>query len=210
MLFPRRRFLTLSLAGLAAPALSRPVWAACQRSDLDKGIAFRRQDGSKGLARREGDGTVVIDYVTNRGEWVDRRRVTHGVFEVGRIVQESEVPIVGASAPDYRWTYSPKPIWPEDGATWAGRVREVVEVTISDEKGTVERERRSWKAEYRCLDPRDVALSDCSYAALTVEAEFSGNGTSRSQRWVYFPQLGLGIETRRDGETNGLVAMGPV
>lgn len=207
---PRRRFMTLSLAGLAAPVLIRPAWAACQRADLDKGIAFRRKDGSKGLARREGDGTVVIDYVTNRGEWVDRRRVTHGVFEIGRIVQESELPVVGASAPYYRWTYSPKPIWPEDGASWSGRVKEVVEVTISDENGTVERQRQSWTAEYRCLEPRDVTLSGCSYMALTVEAEFSGKGASRSQRWVYFPELGLGIETRRDGVTNGLVALGPV
>jgi hypothetical protein len=101
---PRRHVLALSLAALAAPALIRPARAACRPADLDKGIAFRRQDGSRELARREGDGTVVIDYVTNRGAWVDRRRVTHGVFEIGRIVEESEEPVVGASAPDYRWT----------------------------------------------------------------------------------------------------------
>lgn len=209
MLFPRRRLMTLSLATLAAPALIGPAHAACQRADLDKGITFRRKDGSRGLARREGDGSVVIDYVTNRGEWLDRRRVTHGVFEIARIVQESELPVVGASAPDYRWTFSPKPIWPEDGATWSGKVKEVVEVTISDENGTVERERRNWTASFRCFEPRDVELSGCSYRALTVEAAFTGKGGSRSQRWVYFPELGLGIETRRDGVSNGLTAMGP-
>lgn len=210
MPFPRRHFLTLSLSALAAPALVRPVRAACQRADLDKGIAFRRQDGSKGLARSEGDGTVVIDYVTNRGYWLDRRRVTHGVFEIGRIVEESEEPVVGASAPEYTWTYGRKPIWPEDGATWSGRVKEVVEVTISDENATVQRERQSWTASYRCREPRDVTLSGCSYQALTVEAEFTGKGGSRSQRWVYFPELGLGLETRRNGVSNGLVALGPV
>jgi hypothetical protein len=209
MILTRRSALSLTLTTLAAPALIRPAWAACQRADLDKGIVFRRKDGSRGLARREGDGTVVIDYVTNRGEWLDRRRVSHGVFETQRVVQESELPVVGASAPEYRWTFSTKPIWPEDGATWSGKVKEVIEVTISDENGTVERERRNWTANYRCFEPRDVELSGCSYIALTVEAEFTGKGGSHSQRWVYFPELGLGIETRRDGVSNGLTAMGP-
>jgi hypothetical protein len=102
--------------------------------DLAKGITFKRQDGSRGLARREGDGTVVIDYVTNRGSWTDRRRVKERDLRGSRVVEESEEPVVGASAPDYKWTYSPKIILPEDGATWAGRVKEVVEVTISDER----------------------------------------------------------------------------
>ncbi|MCU0828276.1 MAG: hypothetical protein MUE52_12930 [Tabrizicola sp.] len=44
---------------------------------------------------------------------------------------------------------------------------------------------------------------------LTVEAEFSGKDRVRSERWVYFPDLGLGIETRRDGVSNGLMALGP-
>ncbi len=135
--------------------------------------------------------------------------MTHGVFRIARIVKESELPIVGAPAPDYRWTFSPKPIWPEEGPTWSGKVKEVVEVTISDEKGTVERERRNWTASFRCFEPRDVELSGCSYMALTVEAEFSGKGGSRSQRRVYFYQIGLGIDTRRDGVSNGLTAMGP-
>jgi hypothetical protein len=214
MFLTRRHALSLSLAALASPALILPAQAACQRADLDKGVVFRRKDGSKGLARREGDGTVVIDYVTNRGAWIDRRRVTHGVFEVSRIVEESEEPVVGASAPEYRWTYSPKPIWPEDGATWAGGIREVVETTISDENATVQRQRRRWDAVYKCFDPREVTLSGCSYQALSVEAEFRGSSGAESLRWVYFPELGLGLETHRnaisDAPPNGLVALGPV
>jgi hypothetical protein len=73
----------------------------------------------------------------------------------------------------------------------------------------VERERRSWTASFRFFEPRDVELSGCSYMALTVEAEFSGKGGSRSQRRVCFYQIGLGIDTRRDGVSNGLTAMGP-
>ena len=209
MTLNRRSALTLGLAALAAPALMRPALAACAFPDLSKGISFKRQDGSRGLARREGDGTVVIDYVTNRGSWLDRRRVRNGIFEAARVVEESEEPVVGASAPDYKWTYSPKIILPEDGATWAGRVKEVVEVTISDEASTVERTRAKWKAQYRCFDPREVKLSGCFLMALSVEASFTGKGGSRSQRWVYFPQLGLGLETVRNGKENGITALTP-
>jgi hypothetical protein len=199
---------------VAAPALlllPRAAWAAsaCKPVDLAKGIAFRRQNGTTGLARREADGRVAIDYVTNRGAWTDQRRVKNGVFEVERTVEESEEPMVGASAPTYSWSHSPKIITPEDGATWVGTVREEVEVTISDEAATVERSRAKWKAEYRCFDLREVKLSGCFFQALSVEASFTGKGGSRSQRWVYFPQLGLGLETVRDGKENGIIALTP-
>jgi hypothetical protein len=208
MLFPRRRLLTFSLAALAAPALIRPALAACKPVDLGSGIGFARKDGSKGVARREGD-VVRIDYVTNRGAWTDIRRAKNGVFEVNRTVEESEEPMVGASAPTYSWSYSPKVITPADGATWSGRVKETVEVTISDENATVERRRTMWQAIYRCFEPRQVTLSGCTYQALTVEAVFSGDNGGYSQRWVYFPEIGLGLETRRDGVSNGLTALVP-
>ncbi|MCU0828277.1 MAG: hypothetical protein MUE52_12935 [Tabrizicola sp.] len=67
MILTRRLALTLQLATLAAPALVRPAWAACQRADLDQGIVFRREDGTKGLARRETDTAVLIDYATDLG-----------------------------------------------------------------------------------------------------------------------------------------------
>lgn len=209
MTLTRRSTLTLALAALAAPALIRPARAECLWPDLAKGIVFQRKDGSRGLARREGDGSVVIDYVVNRGEWLDRRRVRNGVFEVARLVQESEEPVVGASAPDYAWTFSPKIIQPADGAVWTGKVKEVVEVTISDANATVDRRRRTWKASYRFSEPREVTLSGCSLQALTAEAEWTGDGTTITQRWAYFPQLGLGIETRRNGTSNAITALKP-
>ena len=209
MLLPRRTVLSLSLAALATPVLLRPALAACQGADLAKGISFKRKDGTRGLARREGDGTVVIDYVTNRGYRVDQRKVQNGVFEIARIVQDEEEMVVGSSAPDYAWSYSPRTITPEDGATWKGRVKETREVTLSDENSTVNRSRDKWTASFRCFEPREVSLSGCDYQALTVEAEFTNDTGSRSQRWVYFPHLGLGLETRRDAVTNGLTALGP-
>lgn len=209
MMLARRFVVAAGLAALAAPVLIRPAWAACARPDLAKGIVFKRQDGSRRLARREGDGVVVIDYVTNRGDWLDRRRVKNGVFEVARDVQESEEPVVGASAPSYAWTYSPAMIAPQDGASWQGRVKEVVEVTISDLEGTVQRERRRWQASYRVFEPREGSLSGCRWQALTVEAVWTGGSGTIRQRWVYFPELGLGLETRRNGRANGITALTP-
>jgi hypothetical protein len=204
----RRACLSLALSVLATPALIRPALAACRPVDLATGIAFVRKDGSKGVARREGE-AVVIDYVTNRGAWTDYRRVKNGVFEISRTVEENEEPMVGTSAPSFSWTYSPKIITPEDGATWSGKVKQLVEVTISDEAATVERARTRWNAIYRCFEPREVTLSGCRYSALTVEAVFSGERGSYAQRWVYFPDIGLGLETRRDAVSNGLVSMQP-
>ncbi|MEZ5796486.1 MAG: hypothetical protein R3D63_02710 [Paracoccaceae bacterium] len=207
MVLTRRAVLSLPLAALAVPAPGGRAWAGCAALDLARGVAFRRQDGSRGLARREGDGTVFIDYVTNRGAWIDRRRVRNGVFEVSRVVEESEEPMVGASAPDFAWSHGKALIEPAEGAAWKGTVREVISVTLSDEKATVRRQRNSWTASYLCSDLREVTLSGCAHRALTVEASFAGKAGKRSQRWVYFPDLGLGLETRRDGKANGLVAL---
>lgn len=200
----RRSLLAAASVALASPLLIRPARAACDFPKLSKGIVFKRQDGSRGLARREGDGTVVIDYVTNRGEWLDRRRVKNGVFEISRVVEESEEPIVGNSAPEYTWTYGRKLATPEDGMTWEGTVKELVEVTISDEHATVDRRRTRWKASYKCIEPREVNLSGCTFDALTVEAVWTGDNGKISQRWVYLPELGLGLETRRNGKANGI------
>jgi hypothetical protein len=54
-----------------------------------------------------------------------------------------------------------------------------------------------------------VKLSGCSYRALSAEAVWQGEGGTISQRWVYFPELGLGLETKRNGRANGIVKMGP-
>lgn len=204
----RRSLIIGALLPLALPALIRPAAAACAPLDIDRGIAFRRQDGSRGLARREGD-EIRIDYVTNRGAWTDIRRVKNGVFETSRTVEENEEPVVGASAPTYGWSYSPRILTPEDGASWTGKVKELVEVTISDEAGTVQRQKRRWTANYRCFEPREVTLSGCVHPVLSVEATFVGEAGSRSQRWVYFPRLGLGLETVRDGKANGITALTP-
>lgn len=106
----------------------------------------------------------------------------NGVFEVSRTVEESEYEMVGASAPTFSWTHSPKPVTLTDGVTWMSKVRHLVEVTFSDETGTVERGKRRWEATYTCFEPREVTLSGCTLAALTVEAVFKDGPDTLRQR----------------------------
>lgn len=211
MLMSRRCVLSLSIAALATPALIRPGFAGSCTSyaSLERGIVFKRKDGTRGLARRESDGSVVIDYVNNQGDRTDRRTVVKGVFETRRIYSDSEFPVVGSAPPEFTWKYSPKPVEPEAGGSWSGKVNE-----LRDDVGygaymkeIHSRSRTTWKATYSFLQLGDANFSGCHYMTLPVEAVFTGEQGTRTQRWIYFPQLGFGIETKRDGVSNGLIDM---
>jgi hypothetical protein len=211
MLISRRAVLSLSLAALAAPALIRPGFAESCTSfaELERGIVFKRKDGSQGLARRESDGTVVIDYVNNQGDRTDRRKVVQGVFETWRKYADSEYPVVGSAPPEFSWKFSPKPVVPEAGRSWSGKVSEVRHDVGYGAymKEIHSRVRTTWKARYSFLETGDAIFSGCHYMTLPVEAVFTGEQGTRTQRWIYFPQLGFGIETKRDGVANGITAM---
>jgi hypothetical protein len=129
---------------------------------------------------------------------------------VSRIVELSDEPVVGASAPTFSWSYCPKPVVLKAGDSWSGTVKETVEVTLSDENSTVERSKTRWNATYRALDPKVETFSGCDYDTMPIEAEVAGERGTVSLRWVYVTRLGFGLETRRDGKANGLVAMAPV
>ena len=211
MLITRRRLLCLGLGAL--PLLAAPAVAggACQPVDPAKGISFKRQDGMRGLVRREGDGTMVIDYVTNKGDWLDRRRSKMGIYELGRELNESEYPVLGSAPPEWVWTFPGKLPEPEAGKSWSGKVREtLIQISYGEEMKPYRSETKSrWQAKYRFLERKEVKISGCSYLILPVEAEFVGGAAKRSQRWVYFEREGFGIETRANGKDNGIVAMTP-
>jgi hypothetical protein len=209
MLITRRSVVTIALTALATPALFRPALADTTYPDLNKGISFKRQDGSRGLARRESDGTVVIDYVTNRGSWIDKRHVVDGVFETYRELNDNEGDLVGSSPPEWFWKYSPKTLEPRAGGIWVGKVAEITDsITYGEEmKAYHNRRKTKWTAEYSFLESKDAKISGITYATVAVEANFSGESGTHSQRWIYFPKLYLGIETKRDGVANGITAL---
>lgn len=210
MILTRRSLLVLGAAALATPALIRPADAKqCRFPDINRGVLFKREDGTRGLARRQLDGSVVIDYVTNKGDRVDRRRVEHGVFETWRLLSDSEQPVVGSAPPEWAWSYSRKAVPPEPGKGWSGRVKEVrTDIGYGDYmKEIVTKSRSTWDAKFRFLEGKEVRLSGCVFSMIPVEATFTGKQGRHRRRWVYFPQLDLGVETRRDGVSNGVVAL---
>jgi hypothetical protein len=203
--------LVLSLAVLA-PAL---VEARCvEAGDLRAGITFKRQDGRLGLVRSGKDrGVVVVDYDSASGVSRDMRRSLWGVYETRTTLQGKGGETV------ISWKFEPRPQEPQAGGGWAGTVREgrrgAGEALQLPGFGALEKEEfdavrkgaRVLRVSYSFLPERVVKLSGCRYRVVPVEAVFAGAGQGFSRRWVYFADLGFGLETRRDGDANGIVAL---
>ncbi len=171
-------------------------------------MVFKRQDGSHGRLQSVGD-KIVIGYVTGRDPWEDERTTLVGVYEQARDLNENEGDLVGSSPPSWEWKFSPKVTVPQAGDGWAGTVKDVVQnVTYGAAmKANVPRFKTSYKANLAFLPETTAKLSGCTYRMIPGEAVFTGPDKSRSQRFVFFPDLGFGLETKRDGAANGLVAM---
>lgn len=200
--------LTLAVCLATVPAVA---CAECLTADSAvKGVVFKRQDGFNGRLQAEGD-KIVIDYVIGRGSWEDERITTLGVYELRRYLNENESDLVGSSPPMWNWKFSPKPTVPQPGLGWAGKVKQVIKViTYGDEmKEFVSEQKTTYKTSYTFQAETTAKLSGCTYRMIPVEAVFTGPSDTRSQRWVFFPDLGFGLETKRDGAANGLVAMKP-
>lgn len=200
--------LTLAFCLVALPTFAN---SECLTADsAAKGVVFKRQDGSNGRLQADG-GKIVIDYVTGRESWEDERTTLFGVYELSRYLNENEGDLVGSSPPIWTWKFSPKVTVPKAGGGWAGTVKEVVKVvTYGDEmKEFVSEQKTKYKSAFAFQAETNVKLSGCSYRMIPVEAVFTGPDDSHSQRWVFFPDLGFGIETKRDGVANGLVMMKP-
>jgi hypothetical protein len=203
--------LVLSLAVLS-PAMAE---ARCvEAGDLRAGITFKRQDGRLGLVRSGKDrGVVVVDYDSASGVSRDMRRSLWGVYETRTTLQGKGGETV------ISWKFEPRPQEPQAGGGWAGTVREGRRgagegsqlpgfgALEKDEIEAVRKGARILRVSYSFLPERVVKLSGCKYRVVPVEAVFAGAGQGFSRRWVYFTDLGFGLETRRDGEANGIVAL---
>jgi hypothetical protein len=203
--------LVLSLAVLA-PAMAE---ARCvEAGDLRAGITFKRQDGRLGLVRSGKDrGVVVVEYDSASGVSRDMRRSLWGVYETRTTLQGKGGETV------ISWKFEPRPQEPQAGGGWAGTVREGRRgagealqlpgfgALEKDELEAVRKGARVLRVSYSFLPERVVKLSGCRYRVVPVEAVFAGAGQGFSRRWVYFTDLGFGLETRRDGDANGIVAL---
>jgi hypothetical protein len=211
----RPLLLLLCLAAPAAPAL-----AAClDANSIDAGVTFRRADGRSGTAIRQGK-AIRIDYAAGDRQWVDTRVARLGIFdqsgEVFRAPLAEGEAMVGGGVVSYVWKHGATPPEPAPGTDWTTTLRETTQEEVGLEAGP-EKTRRTYQVSYSFLEARQVTLSGCSYATLSVEATYAAPDIRFVRRWVYFPELGFALETRstdprgytRGGRKIGLTALGP-
>ncbi len=192
-----------------AALLTTPAAADCLTADsLKTGITFTRADHSVGHIQTEGRGAVV-NYVTNHNGWYDKRTVTAGVFETDFTASLTEEVMVGSTVPEFKWSFRPKPAQLTAGQSWTGTIRQVESSTSFGAQMVEHPSKQSsdMTATYTALAETEAKLSGCTYRIMPVEATFAAQDGPHTRRWIVFPDLGFGLETKRDGVGNGLIAL---
>ena len=186
------RLFALLLLTLPNLAQARCVTA----DDLATGIAFKRQDGRSGLALAKGK-TVDINYNANpTTAWRDKRVTDRGIYELTRGSYPSDEEIVGAGPGGYfEYRLSGKPPVPKAGSSWKTTVTTKTTSDAGTEAGP-QVQRGKMTATYSFQAVTEATLSGCTYRIQPVEATFLAENTHTTKRWIYFPDLGFGLETR--------------
>lgn len=192
------RFAFHFAAMIACLSTALPAAAACVTADtLATGVAFTRADGMGGLAVRDGaDVLIEYRYTAPKGNR-DERAGRFGIYETNTI---SEGKRRNGTALELRGRHetvtrlSPAGKEPVPGQTFKMRWREITKACIGSE---CEQIWRSWgTVTYRFLTSQTVRISGCAYEVIPVEATFFGTVPLYTTRWLYFPELGFGLETR--------------
>ena len=195
-------------------AIALPAHADCVTPDsLAKGVTFKREDGRSGVIRAAGK-MFEIDYASNsKGPWRDQRLSRLGIYDSEWHSNPTEAYIVGGGpGGDFSYKFSGKPPLPKADTTWATTVSERKSLEAGLQSGPVIT-RSSYKVTYSFLPTKAAKLSGCSYTIQPIEAHFTNKDTDLTRRFIYFPDLGFGLETRvidRKGDTSrelGLTAL---
>lgn len=190
---------------LTAPAAAT---ACVTAADLATGVLFTREDGRSGLAITKGRDIRVV-YSAMNDDWTDTRLARMGVYDLWANFHFDPLSTVGGGYPHYDWTYARRLPTPTPGKSFKTRVTQQRSEDIGTEF-TPPPVTTKYEATYTFLDAKQATLSGCSYTIVPVEAAYS-DGTT--QRFLYFPDLGFGLETRTrgleraDGERRGLIEL---
>ena len=182
--------------------------AECVTADsLAKGVSFKRADGRAGrvVAR---DGGTYVDYAAGKGLWTDERQTLLGIYETNTTSFFSDEELIGSGDTRQTWKFRGKPPVPKAGESWKTRISADAVTDNSSEQGYQEWSGK-FDAVYSFLPEMEAKLSGCTYRAIPVEATFLGEDGGFTRRWLYFANLGFGLETKRDGTGNGLTALKP-
>jgi hypothetical protein len=196
----------------ATPALADCV----TKADLAVGVAFKRQDGRKGEIVATGKGFAIKYAADSKTAWQDDRDSLMGIYDTTWAwTPTDEYYVGGGPGGYYSFKYSGKPPVPEAGEAW----KTTVNVSETQDNGTEngpETFHYKLKVTYSFQDTKEARLSGCTYTVQPVEATFTGKNTHLTRRWIYFPDLGFGLETRvtdhQGGEDRklGLTALTPM
>jgi hypothetical protein len=209
--------LALQIATLTACLFAPPAAADCVTADtLAKGIAFTRANGVGGLALREG-AEVRIEYkYTAASGNQDERVGRFGIYETESVYEYNDPTpgvIDGWSRSNTVTRLSRRGMEPVPGATFTTAWK--AKSSYCSGASCPEVYRTKGSVTYRFLPLQTGTISGCAYSVIPVEATFSGDQMHSTIRWLYFPELRFGLETRvtdhRSGkdEKLGLTAMKP-
>lgn len=203
-LLPAASLLLSACLLTALPAAADCVTAA----DLTAGVGFGRSDGHKGRVIAK-DGGVFVDYAYGAPVWSDSRQTKLGIYELETThFYEEEPGSVGGGSTDTKQSFRGKPPLPVAGQGWTGIVKAHTRQNNSSEFGGYDFDER-FKVSYVFLMEKTVKLSGCSYKVIPVEASFVAEDSTYTRRWLYFPDLGFGLETRQNGADFGLTSLKP-
>lgn len=192
------------LAAVLATALASAAAAGCVPPDAlaKRGILFRMADGKVWHARAAGKKGVRLDQVNGKAGEDEFIEGPFGVYEVyhGHVVFKGKG----------RWGYikrdfRKKPVPPVPGKGWTSRLQEDQQSFRGGGTGPD----YAAEAQYRFLPQQEVELGGCSYTVVPVEAIFTGKDENwggmldRSDRWLYFPDLGTGVRTMSRNSVSG-------
>ena len=180
--------------------------AECLTADSVKsGVVFKRADGRAGRVVAK-EGGIFVDYATGKGLWTDQRQTHLGIYELHSVWFYSDEELIGTGSTSQTWEFRGKPPLPKAGESWKTRIKDYTVQSNSSEQGY-----QDWSgkfdAVYAFLPEMEAKLSGCTYRAIPVEATFLGENGGFTQRWLFFPDLGFGLETKRDGKGIGLTAL---
>jgi len=189
--------LSLLLALLAAT----PVAAEClTEASLDTGVMFTRADGRTGSAVRGPRDVLRIDYALGDPNRIDRVEAKFGIF-TQKALDRLGPPGTPATETTFRRAGRQKA--PEAGEAWKTRLSTVAETEAVPPARPV-KVRADYQVTYSYQSEQTVTLSGCTYRMIPVEATFVGDTSHFTRRWDYFPELGLGLETRYTDHRTGI------
>lgn len=193
---------------LAACLALLPLAAAadCLTADsIKSGVSFKRADGRIGRAVAR-DGGIFVDYAAGKGLWTDERQTLLGLYELSTTSFFSDEELIGTGDTRQTWKFRGKPPVPQAGESWKTRISADTVTDNSSEQGYQEWSGK-FDAVFAFLPAMEAKLSGCTYRAVPVEATFLGDSGGFTRRWLYFSELGFGLETKRDGTGIGLTAL---